>query len=163
MNQEYENNKKIQEEVFVYKEQLTQQTVRAIVIEKESAELALQNDKHTKAMAELAKNLATSDSRVKEFQLNISKLEVDHDDLARKLSAEESKSNQMCLAKETLEKELELVRSSSLDSNSELGRVTEQLKLKQKALESLQESSNRFFFKYAILGFWILIKHLNLF
>lgn len=134
----------MQEQIFVYKEQLTQQTARAIVIEKESVELALQNDKHTKAMAELSKNLATSDSRVKELQLNISKWEVDHDDLARKLSVEEAKSNQIGIAKENLEKELELVQSSSLDSNSELGRVTEQLKQNQKALESLQESSNRY-------------------
>lgn len=144
MSQEYEKYNKKNEEVFAYKEQLTQQTARTTEIEKECSELAFQNDKHIKAMAEISKNLIAADSRNKELQQNISKLEVDHDDLARKLNMEETKSSQMCVAKDNFEKELSLVRSSSLDSNSELHRVTEQLNHKQKMLENLQESTNRY-------------------
>ncbi|XP_055635874.1 restin homolog isoform X3 [Toxorhynchites rutilus septentrionalis] len=84
--------------------------------------------------------IETGEKRLSDLQESFGKLEIEHADLKRKMEALEQKSTQIQQQKTDLEKEIHTLRSSTLDSNSELARTVEELSLKQKALEELQDA-----------------------
>ncbi|XP_049547705.1 restin homolog isoform X2 [Anopheles darlingi] len=103
-----------------------------------------QTGKLNAALTEATSRLEGDEKKLSEVQEQFGKLEIEHADLRRKMEALEQKSSQVQAQKAELEQELHTLRSSTLDSNSELAKVSEELKAKQRALEELQDSYNTF-------------------
>ncbi|XP_058451101.1 restin homolog isoform X3 [Malaya genurostris] len=99
-------------------------------------------DKTTQLLTDCNSKLQNGEKKFLDLQDIFGKLEIEHADLKRKMEALEQKIVQLQQQKADLEKEIDSLRSSTLDSNSELSRLTDELKLKQKALEELQDTFN---------------------
>lgn len=72
----------------------------------------------------------------------LSQLEIDFADLQRKQTLTEEKCEQLTKEKASLQQNFDAVQSSSSDANSELHRLMEEIKGKQKSYDDLVDSSN---------------------
>lgn len=77
----------------------------------------------------------------KKLQDDKNALEVDKNDLNRKLGANEEKIAQLTEQKMKLQQDLESTKNSSLDVNSELSKLNNELREKQAAFESYQSEA----------------------
>lgn len=77
----------------------------------------------------------------KTLQDDKNSLEVDKNDLNRKLSAQEEKVNQLMEQKSKLQRDLEMAQSSTLDINSEVSKLNNDLRTKQGAFEAFQNEA----------------------
>ncbi|XP_058059637.1 restin homolog [Anopheles bellator] len=94
------------------------------------------------SLSEGTARLEANEKKLSEVQEQFGRLEIEHADLRRKMEALEQKSATVQAQKVDLERELDTLRSTTLDSNSELAKVTEELKGRQRALEQLQDGYN---------------------
>ncbi|XP_052866456.1 restin homolog isoform X3 [Anopheles cruzii] len=94
------------------------------------------------SLTEGTARLEANEKKLSEVQEQYGRLEIEHADLRRKMEALEQKSATVQAQKVDLERELDTLRSTTLDSNSELAKVTEELKGRQRALEQLQDGYN---------------------
>uniref|UniRef100_A0AAG5DSE9 CAP-Gly domain-containing protein n=1 Tax=Anopheles atroparvus TaxID=41427 RepID=A0AAG5DSE9_ANOAO len=128
-------------------EAIASKTAEALSLEQLVASLrvevsskAEQVDKLNLALTEGTNRQESSDRKLAELQEQLGRLEIERADLRRKMEALEHKSAQVLQQKQDLEKDLDTLRSTTLDSNSELAKASEELKVKQRALEELRDS-----------------------
>ncbi|XP_052893979.1 restin homolog isoform X1 [Anopheles moucheti] len=128
-------------------EKIVAKTTEAQTLEQQlaslQADMTLKGEQITKlntALSECNVREEAGGKKLSEAQEQYGKLEIEHADLRRKMEALEQKSAQVHQQKLDLEKELDTQRSSTLDSNSELAKLNDELKAKQRALDELRDS-----------------------
>lgn len=99
-------------------------------------------DKAHKTIEEVTQKLASSTSAAALVQDTLSHLEVEHEDLKRKMVITEQKSEALAQERTSLQHNLEALQCSSSDTNSEIRRLTEELQLKQKTYDEMVDKSN---------------------
>uniref|UniRef100_A0A182F4N7 CAP-Gly domain-containing protein n=1 Tax=Anopheles albimanus TaxID=7167 RepID=A0A182F4N7_ANOAL len=146
-----QTSKALQEQLKETEAKLTSKSADAQLFEQQLVSLRTelstkeeQTGKLNATLNETSNRLDAGEQKLTEVQEQFGKLEIEHADLRRKMEALEQKSAQVQAQKAELEQELHTLRSSTLDSNSELTKVSEELKMKQRALEELQDSYNTF-------------------
>ncbi|XP_035794101.1 restin homolog isoform X3 [Anopheles albimanus] len=146
-----QTSKALQEQLKETEAKLTSKSADAQLFEQQLVSLRTelstkeeQTGKLNATLNETSNRLDAGEQKLTEVQEQFGKLEIEHADLRRKMEALEHKSAQVQAQKAELEQELHTLRSSTLDSNSELTKVSEELKMKQRALEELQDSYNTF-------------------
>lgn len=99
-------------------------------------------EKAHKTIEELTQKGASSSAAASLIQDTLSHLEVEHEDLKRKMIITEQKSEAIAQEKTSLQKNLDALQCSSSDTNSEIRRLTEELQLKQKTYDEMVDKSN---------------------
>ncbi|XP_059609568.1 restin homolog isoform X3 [Phlebotomus argentipes] len=120
--------------------------LKSVEDEKEALKASLQHEtengeKQKLQIESLSSNLMGAEQQKISLQDQFNQLDLSHGDLVRKFQALEEKCAQLTTDKQSLQTELTSVRNSSLDTNSEVARLAQELESKKASLESLSESS----------------------
>lgn len=99
-------------------------------------------EKAHKTVEEVSQKLASSSAAAALIQDTLSHLEVEYEDLKRKMVITEQKSEAIAQEKLSLQQNLDALQCSSSDTNSEIRRLTEELQLKQKTYDEMVDKSN---------------------
>ena len=111
--------------------------------ENDRSEKNSQLEKISKSHDETQKKLEATEERSIKLREDFSKVMLEKSDLSRQLEQNEDKTTKIIEQKDKLQQELDTIRSSSIDSNSEVLRLNDELKETCTVLETLRESSNR--------------------
>ncbi|XP_055713416.1 restin homolog isoform X4 [Phlebotomus papatasi] len=106
---------------------------------KKSLEENIENQK--RQIESLNVNLSEVEQQKSSLQDQFNQLDLNHGDLVRKFQVLEEKCSQLTSDKQSLQTELTSVRNSSLDTNSEVTRLVQELENEKASLENLSESS----------------------